>query len=221
MNYYKPYYKKITYLNEILVINYKILKFKHKKWLQFILSIKKQVIKNKLYKFKFIDQEKLILENYSNINSNYKKSYKLYFTCIKRLKCLYLNILKKRVVQYLILSNTIKLINRRVDVNLIKCKFCLTLKQAKKLIINGCLIINKQKLNIKSYILNCGDLINIQISVKNYKQLLINSFKWNLPNNNLIINYSNKEILFLNLFKIMNLLFNLPYYLYLNIIFMV
>jgi ribosomal protein S4 len=219
MNYYRPYYKKIIHLNEILVTNYKIFKFKHKKWLQFILYVRKQVIKNKLNKFKFIDQEKLILDDYSNNNSNYKRSYKLYFTCIKRLKCLYLNILKKTINHNLILFNIIKLINRRIDVNLIKCKFCLTLRQAKKLIINGYIFINKHKFNIKSYVLNCGDLINIKISVKNYKQLLINSFKWNLPNNNLIINYSNKEILFFNLPKIINLLFNLPYYLYLNIIF--
>jgi ribosomal protein S4 len=214
MHFYKPFFNKTLYLNELLVRNYKVLKFKHKKWFQATLIFKQQLIENKLNKFKCIDQKKLLLNFRSTKGNNYKYNYKFYFSCLKRLKCCYLVIFKGIFNKIIALHMLLNFLERRIDVNLLKSKFCSTLREAKKLIINGCILINKYKVTIKSYILSCGDIVKLKITLRNYTKLLINCFKWTVPIINKIINYTTKEMLIFNLLT--NLTLNFPYYLYLH-----
>lgn len=218
MNFYKPFFKKIVYLNEILVKNYKILKFKNKKWLPIIIFIKKQLISNRLNKFKLIDQEKLLLDYYSNkVSNSYKFNYKFYFTILKRLKILYCNKFQKIVIVNF--KNILNLLERRIDINIVKSKFVLTLRNAKKIIICKYIYLNQRKITIKSYLLNSGDFIKLKLFTKKYRELLINSLKYSLPNHNIVINYKTKEFLFINLLKLTKLILSFPYYLNLNKIF--
>lgn len=218
MNFYKPFFKKIVYLNEVLVKNYTILKFKHKKWLSFIISINKQLIKNKFNKFKLIDQEKLLLDYYSNKINSYKLNYKFHFINLKRLKIIYFSKLKKILIFNF--KNILNLLERRIDVHLVRSKFSITLREAKNILIYKYVFLNNNKITIKSFLLNSGDFLRIKIFKYKYKKILINCFKWNPPYNNTIINYKAREILFINLPKLINLFYSFPCYLYLNKIFL-
>lgn len=217
MNFYKPFFKKTLYLNELLVKNHKLLKFKHEKWLRVILLFKQQLLENKLNKFKLIDQEKLILDSRSSKGSNYRQNYKFYFTCLKRLKCYYLFICRKALKKSTSLHSALNLLEKRTDVSLFKSKFCLTIREARQLVTNKCIHVNGKKINIKSYILSCGDIVRLKISCNRYRKSLINCFKWNIPAIPRIINYTAKEILIFSSFT--SLLLNFPYYLYLNKLF--
>jgi ribosomal protein S4 len=218
MNFYKPFFSKTLYLNELLVKNYKILKFKHKKWFQATLTFKQQLLENRHNKFKLIDQKKFLLNFRSNKGSNYRHHYKFYFSCLKRLKCCYSAIFKKILDKNIPFHIILNLLERRVDVNVFKSNFCLTIREAKKLIINGHIYINRCRNTIKSYILSCGDTVKLQVTLNKYRELLVNCFKWTVPLINKIINYTTKEVLFFNLLA--SLTINFPYYLYIHKIYM-
>jgi ribosomal protein S4 len=219
MNFYKPFFNKTLYLNELLIKDYKVFKFKHKKWLQATLLFKQQLVDNKYAKFQITDQQKFLLNSRSNKDSNYKYNYKFYFNCLKRLRCCYMVIFNKILKGNISLPIIINLLERRIDVNIFKARFCLTLRQAKKLIMDRCIYVNKYRLTIKSYILSGGDVIKLKVTLIKYRKILINCFKWTVPIINRIINYTTKELLVINLLTSLTL--NFPYYLYLHKIYII
>jgi ribosomal protein S4 len=214
MNFYKPFFNKTLYLNELLIKDYKILKFKHKKWLQATLIFKQQLMESKHAKFQITDQQKFLLNFRFNKESNYKYHYSFYVNCLKRLKCCYFVIFNSILKGGISLNIITNLLERRIDVSIFKAKFCLTLREAKKLIIDGHINVNKHRLTIKSYILSGGDVIRLKVTLKKYKKILINCFKWTVPIVNKMINYTTKEMLIIN--SLTSLILNFPYYLYLH-----
>lgn len=213
MNFFKPFFKRIPDLNNPNLNYYKLLKFKRKKWLKVLLQLKQQMLKNK---FKLIDQNKILLNIYSTKFNNYSNKYKFYFLFLKNLKQIYLNLKPFKLNHLKIVLNQLE---NRVDIILIRSKLCLTLRSAKKLIINGCIFVNNVKIIIKSHVLNSGNFLKIRIYPNVFKQYLIKSLKWQIPINNLLINYSIKELLVLNLFQLFkNIILYFPYFLNLKII---
>lgn len=215
MNFFKPFFKRISALN----INnpnlnyYKLLQFKRKKWLKVLLQLKQHMLKNK---FKLIDQNKILLNIYSTKFNNYNNKYKFYFLFIKNLKQIYLNLKVLKLNKLKIVLNQLE---NRVDIILIRSKLCLNLRSAKKLIINGYIFVNNVKIIIKSHVLNSGNFLKIKIDANVFKKYLIKSLKWQIPINNLLINYSIKELLVLNLFQLLkNFILYFPYSLNLKII---
>lgn len=213
MNFFKPFFKQIVNLNNIIVNNYKLLKFRRKKWLKTLLQLKQQLIKNK---FKLIDQNKILLNYYSTKFNSYTNSYKFYFLFLKNLKYIYSKLKFFKLSNLKIILNCLE---QRIDIILIRSKFCLTLRAAKKLIISGFIFVNKIRITVKSFVLNSGSFIKVKIYSNKFKQYLINSFKWQIPVNNIIINYSTRELLVYSSFKVLNnVILYFPYYLNLKII---
>lgn len=216
MNFFKPFFKQLVRLNvnNTIINNHKLLTFRRKKWLKFLLQLKQQLIRSK---FKLIDQNKILLNIHSNKFNSYSNTYKFYFSFLRNLKHIYLKLKPFKLNRLKIVLNHLE---QRIDIVLIRSKFCLTLRAAKKLISLGYVFVNKYKIIIKSYILSSGDFVKIKLySLDLFKQYLIKSFKWCVPANNLIINYATKELLVLNLFKLLNnFILYFPYYLNLKII---
>lgn len=214
MNFFKPFYKSLSNLNNITIYDYKLLKFRRKKWMKVLLQLKQQLITNK---FKLItDQNKMLLNFYSTKFNSYSNNYKFYFAFFRHIKHIYLK-LKPFKLNYL--TTLLNHVEQRIDVVLIRSKFCLTLRTAKKLIINGCVYVNKIKIIIKSYVLSSGNFVKIMLDTDKFKHYLIKSFKWHVPVSNLIINYSTKELVIVNLFKLLNnVILYFPYSLNLKII---
>lgn len=218
MNFFKPFFKKIGNFKYIYISNFKISKFKNKKWAKVLLNLKRQLIKNKFYQFKIIDHNKLLLNLHSNKFNAYNYSYKIYVTCLKNFSAFYINSLPKKLLK---LNNknskqTLNLLERRIDVVLIRSKLCPTLRTAKKVLINGYIFINEKNIKIKSYILNSGNFIKFKIYLFNYKKYLIDIFKWFIPLNNLIINYGTKELIFFKILNTINFVLFFPHYLHLK-----
>lgn len=219
MNFYKPFFKKLLNIHKTVILNYKIFNFKNKKWKNVILNFDQQLIKNKFYKFKLIDHNKLLLNFYSNKKNSYNLDSKFYFLNMKNLKIFYSNFLNKKLLKLNNYKPILELLERRIDIILTRSKLCLTLRESKKLIVNGSIYINRYKIRIKSYILNSGSFIKMKINLYQFKRCIINCFKWYIIFTNIIVNYASKELLFLNSINILNLVLYFPTYLYLKTMF--
>lgn len=219
MNFYKPFFKKLLNISKIVILDYKIFNFKNKKWKNVILNFDQQLIKNKFYKFKLIDHNKVLLNFYSNKNNSYNLESKFHFLNLKNLKIFYSNFLNKRLLKLNNYKPILELLERRIDIILIRSKLCLTLRESKKLIVNGFIYVNKHKIRIKSYILNSGSFIKMKTNLHQFKRYIINCLKWYIIFTNIIVNYASKELLFLNSINILNLVLYFPIYLYLKTVF--
>ena len=207
MNFYKPIFKKILLLKEIPFFNYKIFKFKRKKWKNFSIDYEK------ILKFKLIDQNTLVINQYSNKYNSYKNEYKNLFFSLKNFTSFYLNILKTKTIILKKKCNKyiLNYIESRIDFILLRTKFSLNIRFIHRIIKNGQVYVNNTTIKTKSFILISGDFINFYI--KNYEKTLVYSIKWILPLKNTIVNYNIKEILYQNNLKILNLTCFFPFYL--------
>ncbi len=203
MNYFKPVFKKILRLKKSLFYHYKVLKFKKKKWRDFVAIFKRENMNNKLNKYKFIDQNKLLIYMHSNYRSNYQTEYKRYFFSIKVLSTFYFNCLKKKLklLRQKSRNYIFNFFENCIDFVLLRSKFGLTIRFVRKLLYTKVIFVNHTIIRNKLFRLCSSDFINFNFYCKKYENNLIHCKKWPLPANNLLINYKTKKIIFLGYLK--------------------
>lgn len=218
MNYFRPVFKNILKLKEISAHNYKIFKFKKKKWQTFLTNYKWQSLN---IKFLLTDQNTLLIHQRLNKRGDYKDEFRHHFFSVRNFNIFYLNSLKKNTKLLKKKDNNDKLnfFENRVDLILFRAKFALTIRFIRKLITNNSIHINNKIVVNKSYVLLNGDFINLNFYFKNYQKNLVYCSKWPLPLNNIIINYNIKKIIYLGNLNLLNSFLFFPYYLKLRFIF--
>lgn len=225
-NYYKPKFKIIQKLKNYNLTNLKILKFKKKKWSNYLFLLKNNFnTKTKYKKFKIVDLNKTILNKKDKFEFNFKSNFKKLFLRLKtfniffgKLKKSYYKKLNKILIKKLKFKNLnniknffIKFLEKRLDFILFISKFCLSLRSAKKIINLNLVKINKKIVKSCSYILKTGDLIKLGYKFYSFlKKNLSYSIKWPVIPNYLQINYKTMEIIYLN--NLMNNFFYPSYF---------
>jgi len=208
-----PTLKKLLQIKIAALINLKVLKAKKKKWVNYVRLLKSNLSKNKYKKYKIFDQTKTLLQKRNRFELNYSKMYKKNFTFYKifniffgKLKKNYYNkITNKFVNTKLNVNNSktllLKILESRLDYVLLRAKFYSTLKSAKNAILHGCVYVNKKVVKKNSFLLKSGDIIILSDKAKKkLKNNLVNSLKWPILPNYLLVNYKTTEILFLGTF---------------------
>jgi ribosomal protein S4 len=207
-NRFKPLYKNFFKLRENVQNRKKLLKFKSKKWEKLISYYKKKLKRYK--KFKPQDQTRDIVSKYPSKYNSYKKRFKNTLNISRSFRLLYGNLSKKFVkkqIKQVFNRKTnktknfkllfIELFEQRLDTILYRSKFCVSLRNARQLIVHGKVFVNRKLIKISSYILKPGDLISIN---SHYYKLIENNLKntqiWPIPPKYLSINYKTMEILF-------------------------
>ncbi len=207
-NRFKPLYKQFFNLRENVQNRKKLLKFKSKKWEKLISYYKKKLTRYK--KFKPYDQYRYIVSEYPTKYNSYKKEFKKTLDSSKSFRLLYGNLSKayvKKQIQRVLNKNDktnhnfkllfIEIFEQRLDTILYRSKFCISLRNARQLIVHGKVFINKKQVRIPSYLLKPGDLISINL---NYLKLIEENCKnaqiWPIPPKYISINYKTAEILY-------------------------
>lgn len=151
MNKLKPKNKICFQNNENIYLNLKFSKLNKKKWKKFkkISKYKKEIKPEKRNKF----FQKRLFE---------KQKLKYFYGCLSeyKLKNLFKK-LKKKNNKTNLFKNFILLLEKRLDINLVRLKYVKTIFQAKQLINHNKIIINNQIVNKSNYLLKKGDIINI------------------------------------------------------------
>lgn len=225
-NRFKPVFKQLLKNKINIITNLKILKLKRKKWFYFNFSLKTSLNKTQFKKYKVIDQKNFLLQKKNPLESNYAKTFKKRFIFSKvfniffyKLKNRYAKKIK-RLIQKNLKINKIKnaklfltkTLESRLDFVLFKSKIYLTLRSANKAISEGLILVNKKTIKQSSFLLNSGDIIKIK-NKKKIKKNLVNSLKWPIVPNFLLINYKTMEIIFLgNFFTENHSIFFYPFY---------
>lgn len=225
---FKPLYKQILGLRINALHNLKVLKFKKKKWQEFIYHLKTQLKTTKYKKYKIFDQNKILINKKNKFEIMYKTRYfkklfvfskifnvffgKLARNYYKNLKKNVKTLLKKQKVKDIKLFIT-QILESRLDNVLYRSKFCSSIRSARQYIAHGHIFVNKKPIKNKSFLLKSGDLINLNVLLfKKYKLNLVYASPWPLSPINLIINYKTMEILFLGNFLKEKSVFYYPFY---------
>lgn len=206
-NRFKPLYKQFLKLRQNVQNRKKLLNFKSKKWEKLINFYRNKLKKYK--KFKTQDQTRHIVSKYPFKNISYKKNFKKTLNTSRSFRLFYGNLSKKFVkkkIKYLFTKKKknnnfnllfLKLFEQRLDTILYRSKFCISLRNARQLIVHEKVFVNKQIIKTPSYVLKPGDLISIN---PKYYKLIENNLKqtqiWPIPPKYLSINYKTIEILF-------------------------
>lgn len=218
-NRFRPFYKQFIKLRENVQNRKKLLQFKKKKWEKLIQNYKKKFKRYK--KFKPKDQTQYLVSRYPNRGSSYKKRYRNTLQEAKKLRLFYGGISKKYIKKLIrktinkkykkINPLFIELFESRLDTTLYRSKFCLSIKNARQLILHGKVTVNNKIINIKSYRLRAGDLISINFKCYPLIERSIRECKiWPIPPKHLTINYKSIQIIF-GTFKNINLSLNFFY----------
>ena len=222
---FKPLYKQFVNLRENAQNRKKLLKFKRKKWEKFIGYCNSKL--KRYRKFKLQDQLRYAVTEFANKWISYKRRFKPILNSSRNFRLFYGN-LSKNFVKKQIRQTFNKKINKtknfkliflnffeqRLDTILYRSKFCISLRNARQLIVHGKIFINKTPAKIPSYKLKPGDLISVdtkhhELIEKNVKSSQI----WPMPPKYLFINYKTLEILFGGNIKYTNLSTNFTFYL--------
>ena len=207
-NRFKPLYKQFFKLRQNVQNRKKLLNFKSEKWQKLINFYKNKLKRYK--KFKPQDQTRYIVSKYPFKNISYKKKFKITLNTSRSFRLFYGNLSKKFVkkkIKYLFTKKKnknnnfnllfLKLFEQRLDTILYRSKFCISLRNARQLIVHEKVFVNKQIIKTPSYVLKSGDLISIN---PKYYKLIENNLKqtqiWPIPPKYLSINYKTMEILF-------------------------
>ena len=174
---------------------HKLFKLTRFKSVQILLKLKDGLVATKYKKYKFIDQSNNLISMFSNKWFNYKNKSRHLFQIMKLLNYLGYTQISSKLHQYKIISGC----EQRLDVILMRSKFCLTLESARNWISNGSLRINNKQIISHTYRLKPGDLIQFNCEFNQYELILAHINKWPIPLKNLIINYKTKQILVFNL----------------------
>lgn len=205
-NRFKPLYKQFFKLRQNVQNRKKLLNFKSKKWEKLISYYQNKLKKYK--KFKPQDQTRYIVSKYPFKNISYKKKFKNVLNTSRNFRLFYGSLskkfLKKKIKQLFSQKKNnnlnllfLKLFEQRLDTILYRSKFCISLRNARQLIVHEKVFVNKQLIKTPSYMLKPGDLISIN---PKYSKLIENNIKqtqiWPIPPKYLSINYKTLEILF-------------------------
>jgi ribosomal protein S4 len=220
-----PLFKKFFKLRENIQNRKKILKFKKKKWENFIKFYKK---KSKPYKkFKSSDHYKYFLTRYGTKGTGYKKRFRDKLNISKSLRLMYGGLIKsffkkklklatKKKIKFDYKTMFLKMFESQLNTVLYRSKFCTTVKEASQMILHGKVYVNNKQIKNKSYLLNYGDLIHLDrkyLNMSKIIKLVEYQITWPIPPKYLLINYKTMQILFLNNIELTNLstlyLFNL------------
>jgi ribosomal protein S4 len=194
-NRYKPRFKQFLKLRENVQNNFKILKFKNKKWEKFLQFYRRKLKRYK--KFKPKDQAQYIVTKFPNKTTSYKKRFYTTLLNAAKLRLFYGNLSKKEfkkkinlVINKKTKHNKITLLltvfESRLDTILYRSKFSNTFRSAKQDIVHGKILVNNKIVRIPSYEIKQGDIITIQ---QNYLRYFENNLKrtyiWPIPPKNI------------------------------------
>lgn len=215
---YKPLYKKFLGLKKNVQNRRKILKFKKKKWEEFIFHIERFLIFRKK-NFRMYDQNRYHIPKFNR----FKQKYNNNLQTTKRFSLFYGNMLKrylKKKVKVSIKKKKnynlflIKVLESRIDTVLYRSHFTLSIRNARQLISHKYVSVNNILVKNSSFILKKGDLI--KINPKYHKLLdknLGQSNLWPIPPKYLQINYKTFQIIFSENIEHTNLAIFYPFYL--------
>lgn len=235
----RPLYKKFGGLKKNIQNRQKLLKFKRQKW-NFLLKqirLTKKLAKlrlrsNKLTTFrkrncfyKFFDQNTYQIPKFANFYSKgfkqtleTNRSFKLFYGSIRQKSLRNLAKDSKAIANKF--NNTINsavffrnALETRLDVNLVRSHFVLSIMNARQLISHGHIFVNSKKVTKSSFILKKGDVITF--SKKSHKLIeyyIANSEFWPLSPYYLQISYKIFQIIVVEDIKLSNdsLIFTSP-----------
>lgn len=222
-NRFKPLYKQFCKLRQNVQNRKKLLNFKSEKWQKLINFYTNKLKRYK--KFKSHDQTRYTVFKYPFKYGSYKKKFKRTLTASRIFRLFYGNLSKKFVkkqIKHLFTQKKnnnfnllfLKLFEQRLDTVLYRSKFCISLRNARQLIVHGKVLVNKQIIKTPSYVLKPGNLIKIN---PKYYKLIENNLKqtqiWPIPPKYLSINYKTMEILFNGTIENTNFSTNFMFYL--------
>ena len=178
--------------------------FKKKKWQKLIFYILKHNRFDNQY-YKLFDQNIYNATTYSdNFSNNFKRNLKIkqqFKTFYGYLKNnYYFKIIKQKNQKGTL--NMLNLLEKRLDVILVRSNFALSLKNAQQIILHGHVFVNNIIIKKKSFLLKKGD--KITVNTKNHKLLeyyILNSLMWPIYPKYLQINYSTLQILIIDKIK--------------------
>lgn len=186
-------YNKNTFCN-------KILSFKKRKWDEYKFNYKKFIIRSKYKRYKIVDNFKILLHFFGNRPNSYIYKYKNFFDFYRKLKHFYaVKMFNKLIYKQ---NFIIKFFETKVDFVILKSKFCFSIKLARQKILNNKILINSKEVVKKQWFLKTGDLLKFLCEPNIYKNLILLSQKWPVPK--YILNYSTKELVFLNNLSLSN-----------------
>lgn len=206
--------KKTIPQQKIITIN----KFKSKKWLTLLTSLRRNTgfyRKYKPYTYSCYNASK-----FASQGNSFKKKFKNNLLAKRSFNYYYGRLLKKFLKNQMtkiytsqkshnLTTNCLEFFESRLDSVLYRSKFCTSMKEARQLIAHKHITVNHQIEKTRSYILKPGDLIAVKsesrgiIKEKLKKQLRESSnsvtWPWPLPPSYLTINYKTLEIIFGNI----------------------
>lgn len=152
MNKLKPR-NKICFQNNINIhTNLKLSKLKKKKW-----NLFKKRLKFKRFFFKPERKNKFFQKRLFE-----KQQLKYFYGCIQEYKLKnIIKKLKKKDNKINIFKNFIILLEKRLDINLVRLKLVKSIFKAKQLINHKKVMVNNRIINKSNYLLKKGDIINI------------------------------------------------------------
>jgi ribosomal protein S4 len=228
---HKPRFKQFIKLRTNVQNRRNLFNFKKLKW---------KVLKSKTLKSakwygrtKIIDQNKYLLVKYPRKIVSYKKRYRDMLHITQRLKLYYGGLAKtyiKKQIRYFSRKKLNKLnsinhlsfffsnrFENRLDAVLYTSKFSVSVRNARQLIKNGKILVNKSCIRTPSFIINANDLISI--NTKDHNLIVANVrrsfFYGNTPiPQHFIINYETLEILVGSTLTQSNISIGFKYYFY-------
>lgn len=228
---HKPFYKQFLRLRQNVQNRAKLFTFKKQKWKKFQHYAKNQL---KFYRrFKVKDQFQLSASKFASRGNSFQRKFKNNLHERKVFSLFYGGLRKKYLKKHILNSiktknysnselidfryNTLKFFESRLDTVLYRANFSLSIKEASQLILHGHVLVNKNPVRIKSYILKTTDLVEIDSNIKAralVKKSLDRSNFWPIPPKHLLINYRTLQILYMysedfNLMPVFNHYLNL------------
>lgn len=215
-NRYKPFYKQFLRLRVNVQNRLKLFKFKKQKWSKFQQYSERQL---KFFKrFKVKDPFRFFVKKFASRGNSFQKKFRNNLQERNIFGLFYGGLKKKYFKTHIINSNSINLrksknsrsgniqnnviqfFESRLDTVLYRSGFCLSIKEARKLVLHKHIFVNKNLVTTGSYLLKPNDLIEVSESIKtrNYvKKNLVKFNFWPTPAKYLVINYKTLQILFL------------------------
>lgn len=215
------FFKKILKLKIIIqkkTLIKKLLKLKKKKWNFFLKSLTYSLNFRKTYKL--FDVFKYSLKKKGNGISQ-KKKYLYSHNSKQLIKMFYGNLLTsyiKKLSKKYSKEFFLKL-ESRLDTILYRSHFSSSIFLARKLIHQGFVYVNDKQITQYSFFIKEGDVVSLKKQTKS-NQKFFPSFSniWPVFNENLIINFSTFEILYINKFQKKKIFKNFYYYINLNLL---
>jgi ribosomal protein S4 len=211
---YKPFYKQFLRLRVNIQNRPKVFNFRKQKWLKFQRYSESQL---KFFKrFKIKDQFRFFVNKFASRGNSFQKKFRnnlqerkvfsLFYGGLKKkyFKVHVLNSIRSRKSKDSGSGDTqhkvIQFFESRLDTVLYRSGFCLSIKEARKLVLHKHVLVNKRFVTTGSYLLKSNDLIELSENIKarNWvkKKLVMFNF-WPIPAKHLVINYKTLQILFL------------------------